>query len=54
MNELKWFATEPDQRKVNNTIAEQMLEFVCSNQIIAKGHNIFWEDPKYAPEYIGP
>lgn len=51
-NELKWYATEPEQGKVNYTIADQMLEFVRANQIIARGHNIFWEDPKYTPPWV--
>ncbi|KAJ4716006.1 Endo-1,4-beta-xylanase [Melia azedarach] len=51
-NELKWYATEPEQGKINYTIADQMLEFVRANQIIARGHNIFWEDPKYTPAWV--
>lgn len=51
-NELKWYATEPDQGKTNYTLADQMLEFVRAHQIIARGHNIFWEDPKYMPAWV--
>uniref|UniRef100_A0A7N2N0K6 GH10 domain-containing protein n=1 Tax=Quercus lobata TaxID=97700 RepID=A0A7N2N0K6_QUELO len=51
-NELKWYAIEPDQRQVNYTIADNMLEFIRANQIIARGHNIFWEDPKYTPQWV--
>ncbi|MFQ6667678.1 hypothetical protein Gotur_033611 [Gossypium turneri] len=51
-NELKWYATEPDQGKTNYTLADQMLEFVRAHQIIARGHNIFWEDPKYTPAWV--
>ena len=51
-NELKWYATEPDQGQVNYTIANNMLEFIRANQIIARGHNIFWEDPKYTPQWV--
>ncbi|XP_065868323.1 endo-1,4-beta-xylanase 5 [Euphorbia lathyris] len=51
-NELKWYATEPEQGKLNYTIPDRMLEFIRSNQIIARGHNIFWEDPKYIPAWI--
>ncbi|KAJ6708008.1 GLYCOSYL HYDROLASE [Salix viminalis] len=51
-NELKWYATEPEQGKLNYTIADQMLEFVLANQIVARGHNIFWEDPKYNPAWV--
>ncbi|PQQ07309.1 putative endo-1 4-beta-xylanase C [Prunus yedoensis var. nudiflora] len=51
-NELKWYATEPEQGKTNYTIADQMLQFVRANQITARGHNIFWEDPKYTPPWV--
>ncbi|KAF5443802.1 hypothetical protein F2P56_036329 [Juglans regia] len=51
-NELKWYATEPKQGKVNYTIADQMVGFVRANQIMARGHNIFWEDPKYTPAWV--
>ncbi|XP_019438229.1 PREDICTED: uncharacterized protein LOC109344073 [Lupinus angustifolius] len=51
-NELKWYATEFEQGKVNYTIPDQMMQFVRANKIIARGHNIFWEDPKYTPAWI--
>ncbi|XP_021900441.1 uncharacterized protein LOC110816523 isoform X2 [Carica papaya] len=51
-NELKWYATEPKQGKTNYAIADQMMEFVRANGIIARGHNIFWEDPKYNPSWV--
>lgn len=51
-NELKWAATEPKQGEFNYTLADQMLDFVRANQIVARGHNIFWEDPKYIPSWV--
>ncbi|XP_010431807.1 PREDICTED: uncharacterized protein LOC104716145 [Camelina sativa] len=51
-NELKWYATEPDQGKLNYTFADQMMSFVRANRIIARGHNIFWEDRKYTPNWV--
>ncbi|XP_062023022.1 endo-1,4-beta-xylanase 5-like [Rosa rugosa] len=51
-NELKWYATEPNQGNVTYTIADQMLQFVRAHQITARGHNIFWEDPKYTPPWV--
>lgn len=51
-NELKWYATEPDQGKLNYTIADQMLKFVRESGVVARGHNIFWEDPKYTPAWV--
>ncbi|KAK2446843.1 endo-1,4-beta-xylanase [Trifolium repens] len=51
-NELKWYATEPHEGKINYTISDQMMQFVRANKIIARGHNIFWEDPKYIPAWV--
>ncbi|KAF3322089.1 Endo-1,4-beta-xylanase F1 [Carex littledalei] len=51
-NELKWYATEPQQGKLNYTLADEMLEFVQGHQIMVRGHNIFWEDPMYTPSWI--
>ncbi|KAL2460072.1 Glycosyl hydrolase family 10 protein [Abeliophyllum distichum] len=51
-NELKWDATEPTPGQVNYTIPDQMLKFVRANQIITRGHNIFWENPKSSPKWI--
>lgn len=51
-NELKWYTTEPDPGKLNYTLADQMLNFVRENQIMVRGHNIFWEDPKYTPKWV--
>ncbi|KAI3718319.1 hypothetical protein L6452_19183 [Arctium lappa] len=51
-NELKWAATEPKAGVYNYTLADKMLDFVRANQIVARGHNIFWEDPKYLPSWV--
>lgn len=51
-NELKWYATEPERHHLNYTLADEMLRFVRSHQILARGHNIFWEDPKYTPAWL--
>ncbi|GMH17875.1 hypothetical protein Nepgr_019716 [Nepenthes gracilis] len=51
-NELKWYTTEPQPWKTNYTAADQMLEFTRANQITVRGHNIFWEDPKYTPAWV--
>ncbi|XP_059649977.1 endo-1,4-beta-xylanase 5-like [Cornus florida] len=51
-DELKWYSTEPQPGKVNYTIPNQMLEFVRANQIMVRGHNIFWENPKFNPSWV--
>ncbi|EPS72309.1 hypothetical protein M569_02449, partial [Genlisea aurea] len=51
-NELKWQATEYIQGELNYTIPDLMMEFIRSNQIVARGHNIFWENPNYVPRWV--
>uniref|UniRef100_A0ACD5WS95 Uncharacterized protein n=1 Tax=Avena sativa TaxID=4498 RepID=A0ACD5WS95_AVESA len=51
-NELKWYATEPWPGKEDYTLADQLLQFVQSSDAVARGHNIFWEDPKYTPWWV--
>ncbi|CAN0846050.1 Endo-1,4-beta-xylanase 5, partial [Linum grandiflorum] len=51
-NELKWYATEPKQGHLNYTVPDKMMEFVRYNGLLTRGHNIFWEDPKYTPEWV--
>ncbi|XP_010246857.1 PREDICTED: uncharacterized protein LOC104590040 isoform X2 [Nelumbo nucifera] len=51
-NELKWYVTEAKPGKINYTLADQMLEFVRAHQIVTRGHNIFWEDPIYTPDWV--
>ncbi|XXG86171.1 hypothetical protein AAC387_Pa11g1115 [Persea americana] len=51
-NELKWYATEHDQGKVNYTLADQLISFTRANQIRVRGHNIFWDDPMYTPGWV--
>ncbi|XP_058002627.1 endo-1,4-beta-xylanase 5-like isoform X1 [Hevea brasiliensis] len=51
-NELKWYATEPEQGEVDYSIPDQMLQLIRANQIVARGHNIFWEDPTYTPAWV--
>lgn len=51
-NELKWYATEPSPGKEEYAAADQLLRFVQSNDVTARGHNIFWEDPRYTPAWV--
>lgn len=51
-NELKWYATEPEQGNLTYSLADELMSFVRANQIIVRGHNIFWEDPIYTPGWV--
>ncbi|PHU04701.1 hypothetical protein BC332_25523 [Capsicum chinense] len=51
-NELKWFKTEPLPGQLNYTVVDQMMEFVRKNNLIARGHNMFWPDPIYVQDWL--
>ncbi|KAK1261636.1 hypothetical protein QJS04_geneDACA001174 [Acorus gramineus] len=52
-NELKWYTTEPEPGKLNYTLADKMLDFTRQHGlVVVRGHNIFWEDPKYTPQWV--
>ncbi|KAJ1402852.1 Glycoside hydrolase family 10 domain [Sesbania bispinosa] len=51
-NEMKWYSTEKVQGQENYTISDAMLKFTKENDISLRGHNIFWDDPKYQPEWV--
>ncbi|GAB4853424.1 hypothetical protein Ancab_017615 [Ancistrocladus abbreviatus] len=51
-NEMKWYSTEKIQGQENYTIADAMVEFVEQSDISIRGHNIFWDDPVYQPDWV--
>ncbi|KAM3287627.1 endo-1,4-beta-xylanase 5 [Capsicum chacoense] len=51
-NELKWFKTEPLPGQLNYTVVDQMMKFVRKNNLIARGHNMFWPDPIYVQDWL--
>ncbi|BFG42073.1 hypothetical protein CerSpe_283470 [Prunus speciosa] len=51
-NEMKWYSTEKIQGLENYTIADNMVKFAQQNGISIRGHNVFWDDPKYQPDWV--
>ncbi|CAN1285003.1 Putative pentatricopeptide repeat-containing protein At5g09950 [Linum perenne] len=51
-NEMKWYSTEKTQGQENYTTADAMLKFAREHEISVRGHNIFWDDPKYQPGWV--
>ncbi|XP_022942930.1 uncharacterized protein LOC111447814 [Cucurbita moschata] len=51
-NELKWYSTERERGKENYTIPDAMLEFANQHGISVRGHNIFWANPKFQPQWV--
>ncbi|GMN37907.1 hypothetical protein TIFTF001_007199 [Ficus carica] len=51
-NEMKWYSTEYRQGQENYTIPDAMVEFAQKNGISIRGHNVFWDNPKFQPSWV--
>ncbi|XP_039173977.1 endo-1,4-beta-xylanase 5-like isoform X2 [Eucalyptus grandis] len=51
-NAMKWYSTEAKQGQENYTIADAMLKFAQDNNISIRGHNVFWDNQKYQPDWV--
>ncbi|XP_042515955.1 endo-1,4-beta-xylanase 5-like [Macadamia integrifolia] len=51
-NEMKWYSTEPSPGKEDYSIPDAMLALAKQSGISVRGHNIFWDDPKFQPEWV--
>ncbi|CAI9769998.1 unnamed protein product [Fraxinus pennsylvanica] len=52
-NELKWYMNEPSRGKEDYGPADAMLKFAKANNIKVRGHNLFWDNPKLQPNWVG-
>lgn len=51
-DEMKWYSTDRLPGKPDYTVSDAMLVFAKRNRISVRGHNVFWEDPRYQPWWI--
>lgn len=51
-NEMKWYSTEKSQGNPNYATADAMLAFANRHRIAVRGHNIFWDDPRYQMGWV--
>ncbi|KAL5988224.1 hypothetical protein ACLOJK_035987 [Asimina triloba] len=51
-NELKWYSTEKSRGQEDYSTADAMFAFARQHGIDVRGHNIFWDDPKYQPWWV--
>ncbi|CAI9303474.1 unnamed protein product [Lactuca saligna] len=51
-NEMKWYTNERVQNQEDYSSSDALLEFTKSNGISVRGHNVFWDDPKYQPSWV--
>lgn len=52
VNEMKWYSTESVPGKEDYSIADAMLNFASQHNISVRGHNVFWDDPKYQLSWV--
>ncbi|CAM9004081.1 unnamed protein product [Rhodiola kirilowii] len=51
-DEMKWYSTEKTQGVEDYSDADAMLKFAKQNGVSVRGHNIFWDDPKFQPYWV--
>ena len=49
---MKWYNTENSPGAENYKVADDMLQFCKQNDIVVRGHNILWDDPKYQTSWV--
>ncbi|GFQ01653.1 endo-1 4-beta-xylanase [Phtheirospermum japonicum] len=52
-NELKWYSTEYIRGFEDYSTSDAMVRFARSNRVGIRGHNIFWDDPRAQPSWVG-
>ncbi|PKA59901.1 Adenylyl-sulfate kinase, chloroplastic [Apostasia shenzhenica] len=51
-NEMKWYSTERSQWNEDYSTADAMVAFAQQHGISLRGHNVFWDDPKYQMSWV--
>ncbi|CAL5377495.1 unnamed protein product [Camellia sinensis] len=51
-NAMKWYSTEPYRGREDYSVPDAMLQFASRNNIRVRGHNIFWDDPEFQPQWV--
>ncbi|XP_051132506.1 endo-1,4-beta-xylanase 5-like [Andrographis paniculata] len=51
-NELKWYSNENSQGKEEYSKSDALVKLAKSHKVSIRGHNVFWDDPKYQPSWI--
>ncbi|KAF3796307.1 Endo-1-4-beta-xylanase 2, partial [Nymphaea thermarum] len=51
-NEMKWYSTEHQRGTADYSQADALMHFAKSHNIAVRGHNVFWDDPKYQPPWV--
>ncbi|KAL3634685.1 hypothetical protein CASFOL_021739 [Castilleja foliolosa] len=52
-NELKWYSNEKNRGSEDYSTSDALVRFAQSHGVAIRGHNVFWDDPKYQPYWVG-
>jgi xylan 1,4-beta-xylosidase len=51
-NEAKWYANEPARGEISYATADALLDWCEANDILVRGHNLFWSPEKWQPQWV--
>jgi endo-1,4-beta-xylanase len=51
-NEMKWYDNEAERGREEYAHADALLAFAEQNDLVMRGHNLFWEKEKYAMPWL--
>ncbi|KAK4405158.1 Endo-1,4-beta-xylanase 5-like [Sesamum angolense] len=52
-NELKWYSNERSRGSEDYSVSDALVQFARSRGAAIRGHNVFWNDPRYQPSWVG-
>ncbi|KAL0454315.1 UNVERIFIED_CONTAM: Endo-1,4-beta-xylanase 5 [Sesamum latifolium] len=52
-NELKWYSNERSRNSEDYSVSDALVQFARSRGAAIRGHNVFWDDPRYQPSWVG-
>lgn len=51
-NELKWYATERQEGRVDYNVTDAMVGFCEAHNLSVRGHNVVWDDPRFQQQWV--
>ncbi|VFR01585.1 unnamed protein product [Cuscuta campestris] len=53
-DEMKWYTNEPSQGREDYSVSDAMLQLLRTRGggVSVRGHNVFWDDPRFQPSWV--
>ncbi|KAI3448187.1 hypothetical protein Pfo_004852, partial [Paulownia fortunei] len=52
-NELKWYSNERSRGSEDYSVSDALVRFAKAHGVSVRGHNVFWDDPRFQPSWVG-